>query len=91
MDFVEIKEKMNRNGMIEIAPNFRVRKCRDLMVRGKSFYAVWDEPNRIWSTDEYDVARLVDKEIFNHKDKLKDDKAVIVRTLDDFSSNKWTE
>src|SRR3954470_13802024 len=33
------------------------------MVRGKSFYAIWDEERGIWSQDEYEVARLVDAEL----------------------------
>jgi len=91
MDFVEIKEKMNRNGMIEIAPNFRVRKCRDLMVRGKDFYAVWDDNNKIWSTDEYDVAKLVDDEIIKYNKKFEGITPTSIQTLADFSSDMWTE
>ena len=38
------------------------------MVRGKSFYAIWDENKGMWSTDEYDVQRLVDSDLKNHKE-----------------------
>ena len=47
----------------EIYPSFEVGRTKDIMVRGKSFYAIWDEDNHIWSTDEFDVVRLVDAEI----------------------------
>jgi hypothetical protein len=33
------------------------------MIRAHSFYAIWDEAKGLWSTDEYDVQRLVDEEM----------------------------
>jgi Family of unknown function (DUF5906) len=36
------------------------------MVRGRSFYAIWDETLGFWSTDEYDVQRLVDEELHKY-------------------------
>lgn len=33
------------------------------MTRGKSFYAIWDEERGLWSTDIYDVQRLVDADL----------------------------
>jgi len=90
MDFVEVKEKATRNGILEIYPNFKVKRCKDLMVRGKSFYAVWDEERGMWSTDEYDVQRLVDKELMDYKNNLKTTMHVVVKTLGDFSSGMWT-
>jgi hypothetical protein len=48
-------------GQFEIFPNFVIGRSKDLMVRGKHFYAVWDEESGLWSTDEYDVQRLVDE------------------------------
>src|SRR5690348_1722563 len=33
------------------------------MVRGRAFYAIWDGETNLWSTDEYDVQRLVDLEL----------------------------
>ncbi len=40
MDFYRIKERSTRNGTIEIYPDFKVGRSKDLMVRGKSFYAI---------------------------------------------------
>lgn len=91
MEFVEIKDKINRNGTIEIYPNFRVRKCCDLMVRGNAFYAIWDNVQGMWSTDEYDVQRLVDEELMAYKEMMKANVTVHTRTLGDFSSNMWSE
>lgn len=90
MDFVDIKDRYNKaTGSTEVFPNFRVAECRDLMVRGKSFYAVWDKDKNMWSTNEYHVARLVDKELFDFSEKL--GRPAQVKTLTDFTSGKWTE
>ena len=92
MDFVEIKERITKQGTIEIYPNFKVQKSKDLMVRGKSFYAVWDQEANMWSTDEFDVQRLVDKELMDYKNtKINPVIPCSVKLLSDFSSNKWSE
>jgi energy-coupling factor transporter ATP-binding protein EcfA2 len=38
----------------------------DLMIRGGDFYAIWVEDRGLWSTDEQDVIRLVDRELDNY-------------------------
>src|SRR5881392_1602019 len=68
LDFFQIqtKEKPRQAGKIEIYPVFRVREnSEDLMIRGGSFYAIWDEERELWSQNEYDVQRLVDIELHN--------------------------
>lgn len=62
LDFIKIEEKTSRGNRI-IFPIFIVKNTKDLMIKGKSFYAIWDEGNNTWSTDEIDVQRLVDKEL----------------------------
>ena len=42
------------------------------MIRGKTFYAIWDEERNIWSTNEFDVVRLIDKELREYYEKNKD-------------------
>lgn len=91
LDFISIKAKANNNGLINIYPEFLVKKSKDLMIRGRSFYAVWDEESGMWSRSEDDVQRLVDQEtkIFAET-KYKDcDKSL--KLLGNFSSKKWTE
>jgi hypothetical protein len=56
-------------GQFEIFPNFVIGRSKDLMVRGKHFYAVWDEASGLWSTDEYDVQRLVDEELARYAEE----------------------
>ena len=93
MDFYKIQERSMKNGVIEVYPDFIVRRSNDLMVRGKAFYAIWDEEARLWSEDEYDVARLMDDDLNNYAQELRDrtgDK-VRVRKMTDFSSKAWRE
>lgn len=93
MDFYQIKERSIKKGFIDIYPDFKVCQSKDLMVRGKSFYAVWDEEKCLWSTDEYDVQRLVDKELMEYRTKLieKTDENVHVKLMIDFSTKSWVE
>lgn len=93
MDFYQIKERSTKNGTIEVYPDFQVGRSNDLMIRGKSFYAIWDDEKRLWSTDEYDVQRLVDKELMEYRDKLvkKTDGTVRVKLMSEFSTNTWTQ
>lgn len=93
MDFYNIKQKSLKSGVIEVYPDFKVGRSKDLMVRGKSFYAIWDEEKQIWSTDEYDVQRLVDKEVMDYRNKLaeKTEGMVQARLMCDFSSKIWSE
>ena len=51
MDFVKIVEKSKRDE-VEIFPDFQTGDVEDLLGRGKSFYAVWDEAAGLWSTRE---------------------------------------
>ena len=74
MDFYQIcerekKEKTSEkiDKILEIYPDFKACRSKDLMIRGKSFYAIWDEEKQLWSTDEYDIQRLIDKELHDYK------------------------
>lgn len=93
MDFYRIKERSAKNGVVEIYPDFRVCRSKDLMVRGKSFYAIWDEEKGLWSTDEYDVQRLVDADLTRYRDKhaSRYEGTVQIKYLSDFSSNSWLQ
>lgn len=93
MDFYRIKERSAKNGVVEIYPDFKVLRSKDLMIRGKSFYAIWDEQAGLWSTDEYDVQRLVDDDLMRYKSELdsRNEGSVQVKLLSDFSSNSWLQ
>lgn len=93
MDFYRIKERVVKNGIIEIYPDFKVTRSKDLMIRGRAFYAIWDEEAGLWSTDEYDVQRLVDQSLIAYEaEKFGSSEATtIVKYLSDFSSNSWLQ
>lgn len=64
LDFMTVStSRSNKSSTVEVFPKFIMKKSKDLMVRGKDFYAIWDEDRKIWSTDEDDVVRLVDNEL----------------------------
>lgn len=62
LDFMTIATKTNKNS-VEISPKFKMMKSKDLMIRGRDFYAIWDEERKMWSTDEDDATRLIDREL----------------------------
>ena len=96
IDFVKIRHKINRDSSITVYPDFKSSsKNSDLMVRGGSFYAVWDEQRGIWSKDEYNAFDLIDAETWKAVEKLKtkygSDRSFDVKLMQDFSSGKLTE
>ena len=67
LDFVKIVyEESNKKRGDYIYPDFIVKRSQDLMVRGKDFYAVWDEENNLWSTSEDRVFDLIDKMAYEY-------------------------
>lgn len=94
LDFVMIKTRPAKNGRTEVYPEFCVgKKITDLMIRGRSFYAVWDADTNLWSRNEYDIVELVDREVTKKKEELEscgmeNVKCVFLRN---FSSKKWSE
>jgi len=71
MDFYKISTRETKSGQ-EIYPDFLVGRSKDLMVRGHEVYAIWDEAAGLWSTDEYDVQRLVDDDLMAFAAKVAD-------------------
>jgi phage/plasmid-associated DNA primase len=91
VDFYQITSEITKNG-IKIYPDFKACRSKDLMIRGRSFYAIWDDDKQMWSTDEYDVQRLVDQELDEHKREAQikfPDRTVEVKRMLSFSSNMW--
>lgn len=70
MDFYNIFIDEKKDGTLQIRPDWKVGRSTDLMTRGGSFYAIWDEEKKLWSTDIYDVQRLVDADLNRHAEQL---------------------
>lgn len=89
MDFYDIRERPCKNG-IEVYASFKAYGFKDLMVRGKAFYAVWNPDTKMWSTDESDFARMVDRDLMNYASKVHND-SVKIKLLNDSTSSGWRE
>src|SRR5215471_17344082 len=87
MDFYQVRTRETKTG-VEVYPDFIVRRSRDLMIRGRSVYAIWDEAAGLWSTDEYDVQRLVDEDLYRQAEKIPGAK---VKDLSSFNSKSWSQ
>lgn len=72
LDFMRIATRSTKRGTIEVYPKFRIIKSNDLMIRGGDFYAIWVEDRGLWSTDEYDVVHLIDRELDRYAEENKE-------------------
>src|SRR5690349_22759172 len=88
MDFFQVITQETKGGTVEVYPDFVVGRSKDLMVKGKAFYAIWDHDAGLWSRDEYDVQRLVDLELYKAADSLS--VPVKVKSMRSFNSQGWT-
>lgn len=91
MDFYDIAVRVLKNGTLQLYPDWRVGRSKDLMVRGRSFYAVWDEEAGLWSKDEYDIQRLVDHDLDSYARRQKEEHGTTyqVMRLQSFDTNSW--
>jgi len=89
VDFYKIRIKETK-GVPQAYPDWIVDGVDDLMVRGGSFYAVWDESLGMWSTDEFNVRRLVDADIHDFVESAKQ-KGTVFEPLftRNFSTGTW--
>jgi len=93
MDFYQIRAKETKEKDVELYPDFVVKRSKDLMVQGRTFYAIWDSEKGLWSRDEYDVQRLVDEHLHREAEKRQKDtgQKYIVKDMQSFNSNSWTQ
>ena len=100
MDFyrLSVRPYKNSNKKFEVYPEFKICRSKDLMIRGNSFYVVYDESTGMWSDDRYIIAEEIDKALDNEIEKLNlkeakkeadERKQYVVRYMRDFSSNHW--
>ena len=93
MDFYEIKERALKSGTTEVRPAWRVLRFKDLMIRGKSFYAVYNPETHFWSTEEYDLMRIVDSDVARRFEEASErvDGSVWARYLGDYDSKTYSD
>ena len=63
LDFLKVATRIGKRGVIEVYPKFIIKRSNDLMIRGGDFYAIWNDNEGLWSTDEQDAINLIDQEI----------------------------
>lgn len=93
MDFYKIVVIEKKDGTLQLRPDWKVGRSKDLMCRGGSFYAIWDEEAGLWSTDIYDVQRLVDADLTKKAEELesKNGHGYNVARLEDNSTKLWDD
>jgi Family of unknown function (DUF5906)/Poxvirus D5 protein-like len=89
LDFYTVQVDEKKDGGHTLTPSFVVGRSDHLMVRGRGFYAVWDEEAGMWSTDEYDVARLVDAEMRKYAEANLPGASVTIKSLKNYNSKTW--
>lgn len=94
MDFFKAVAHASKGGVIEVRPDFTISRHDDMMVRGKSFYAIYDSNTGLWSTDESDLQRIVDEELFRFAEDIRKknpEDRVVVKTMAEYGSNSWKQ
>ena len=93
MDFYQILSREMKDKGFELYPDFIVGRSQDLMIQGRTFYAIWDAEKGLWSRDEYDVQRLVDEHLEAEADRLRRETGInyVVKYMRSFQSNAWAQ
>lgn len=94
-NFLEIAVIERKKGLIFVEPKFKMTtKDSDVMVRGRDFYAIWDEESGLWRMDESFVIKKVDEAVWDKFNKIrkKRDVTYVPVLMDDSDSgviDKW--
>lgn len=89
VDFYKLRTKESK-GFPKLYPDWVVDHFDDLMVRGGSFYAVWDEDQGLWSKSELDVQRIVDKDLLEFAEEAESGGEILDPMLTrNFSTGSW--
>lgn len=93
MDFYQILTRETKDKTMEMFPDFIVGRSQDLMVQGRTFYAIWDEELGLWSRDEYDVQRLVDEDLQREADRRYAETGIsyVVKYLSSYNNRVWNQ
>src|SRR3954471_14655652 len=89
VDFYKIRTKVVK-GVTQAYPDWQIDHFDDLMVRGGSFYAVWNDHVGMWSTNELDVQKFVDDDLYSFVSEAKAAGEYIEPLLSrNFSTGTW--
>lgn len=74
LDFLCPEYKFHKNlGLVEVYPTFIIGKSKDLMIRGKDFYAIWNNDTKLWTRDESEAIELIDEKLDEFAEEHKED------------------
>lgn len=95
MDFYELGVVQNK-GINYVTPKFIVEKSKDLMIKGRDFYAAYCEETGLWSKDQDDVIKAIDKDVrayCKEKQKTSDEawRPKLMRDADSGIIDKWNK
>ena len=62
LDFFDVSRNLVK-GIYYVKPRFLVTRTKDLMIKGRKFYAVWLPDKGKWSKDPDDVTDIIDEEV----------------------------
>ena len=79
-DFVAPNEVVKRDHY-EVSFDFKVGPSKDLMIKGGKFYAIWDEENKIWTTDEFRAIELIDSSLRDYISEKYSNKVVSAKYI----------
>ena len=90
MEFYKLSTKIYpTKRIIEVFPDYLIQRSRDFMIRGHSFYAFFNKDTNLWSTDEFELFKIIDKELWEYTDKIKETNigmTVVPLTLTNYDS-----
>ena len=97
MDFIRLYTKEIKNSSknrssdkVELVVDFQVFNSNDLMVRGKSFYAIYNEKKHRWVKNEMEVVKLVDEKILQKVRELENEGlSVHYNLMQNYESGIW--
>ena len=94
LDFITINTKIDdKKKTISVYPAFNVDDSEDLMIKGKTFYAIWDEESKLWSKSERRACKLIDNEtrkVYEEVKEKKPDYTVTMSSLRNYDSRRYT-
>ena len=74
LDFYTIEEVESKKGQVLIKPSFLITTHpSDLMIRGKDFYAFWNEETGLWSQDEGELFKMIDSDVAEYRKNIQKD------------------
>ena len=72
MDQVEVRIKETTKGNKSVFADPKMRGYHDLLVKGGSFYAVFDPDTNLWSQDLQRLGELIDRDIINFENQYEE-------------------